>query len=119
MTTNPTRELLEPQPVIPSAAKPAASSLTYAWYVVVVLMSCYTLSFVNRQILTLLFAPIKHDLAISDTLVGLLQGFAFPIFYALFGLPLGRIADTSSRRNLIAAGIGLWSVMTCLCAAAG
>jgi MFS family permease len=82
-------------------------------------MSCYTLSFVNRQILTLLFAPIKHDLAISDTLVGLLQGFAFAIFYTLFGVPIGRIADTSNRRNLIAAGIFLWSIMTCLCAAAG
>jgi MFS family permease len=112
-------EALNPRDAGVRETAPASSSLKYAWYVVIVLLSCYTLSFVNRQILTLLFAPIKHDLAISDTRVGLLQGFAFAIFYALFGLPLGRIADTSSRRNLIAAGIGLWSVMTCLCAAAG
>ncbi len=116
---SPTADVLEQQPAAAPADRPANSSLAYAWYVVIVLMSCYTLSFVNRQILTLLFAPIKHDLAISDTLVGLLQGFAFAIFYTLFGVPIGRIADTSNRRNLIAAGIFLWSIMTCLCAAAG
>ena len=116
---SPTADVLEQQPAAAPADRPANSSLAYAWYVVIVLMSCYTLSFVNRQILTLLFAPIKHDLAISDTLVGLLQGFAFAIFYTVFGVPIGRIADTSNRRNLIAAGIFLWSIMTCLCAAAG
>jgi MFS family permease len=55
---------------------------------------------------------VKHDLGISDAQVGLLQGIAFAGFYTLVGLPLGRIADTRSRRNLIAAGIFLWSVMT-------
>jgi MFS family permease len=88
------------------------SSSAYAWYVVFVLMSCYTLSFVNRQILSLLVAPVKHDLGINDAQVGLLQGLAFASFYTLVGLPLGRVADTRGRRNLIAAGIFLWSVMT-------
>src|SRR5215472_14098694 len=75
-------------------------------------MVCYTLSFVDRQILSLLVAPIKQDLGISDTRIGLLQGTAFALFYTVLGLPLGRLAD---RRNLIAAGVFLWSLMTGLC----
>jgi MFS family permease len=90
----------------------------YAWYVVIVLMLCYTLSFIDRQILSLLVTPIKADLGISDTRVGLLQGFSFALFYALMGLPLGRIADVSNRRNLISAGILFWSFFTSACAGA-
>jgi MFS family permease len=80
-------------------------------------MLCYTLSFVDRQILSLLVGPIKRDLAISDTRMGLLLGFAFAIFYTFAGLPIGRIVDTYGRRNPIAAGIFLWSIMTALCSA--
>lgn len=100
---------------------PSSSSerdLGYAWYVVLVLMVCYTLSFVDRQILSLLVTPIKQDLGISDTRIGLLQGLAFAIFYTLLGLPMGRIADRRSRRNLIAVGIFFWSLMTGLCSLA-
>ncbi|MGH9823589.1 MAG: spinster family MFS transporter, partial [Blastocatellia bacterium] len=93
-------------------------SLKYAWYVVLVLMSCYTLSFIDRQILSLLVGPIRHDLKISDTRIGLLQGVAFALFYTLLGLPLGRVADRRNRRNLIATGILLWSLMTGLCSVA-
>ena len=99
-----------------SQAKEA--SLGYAWYVVLVLMVCYTLSFIDRQILSLLVGPIKQDLGISDTRIGLLQGLAFAIFYTLLGLPMGRIADRSNRRNLIAVGIFFWSLMTGLCSVA-
>jgi MFS family permease len=90
------------------------SSLRYAWYVVFVLLACYTLSFIDRQILSLLVAPIKRDLGISDTRIGLLQGLAFALFYTLLGFPLGWIADRYSRRNLIAAGVFFWSLMTAL-----
>ena len=81
-------------------------------------MLCYTLSFVDRQILSLLVGPIKHDLRISDTEMGLMLGFAFAVFYTFAGLPIGRLVDTRGRRNLIAVGIFLWSVMTALCSAA-
>jgi MFS family permease len=94
------------------------SSMRYAWYVVFVLMVCYTLSFIDRQILSLLVAPIKRDLGISDTRIGLLQGLAFALFYTLLGFPLGWIADRYSRRNLIAAGVFFWSLMTALCSVA-
>jgi MFS family permease len=102
------------------AAEPEvrAPSLRYAWYVVFVLMICYTLSFVDRQLLSLLVGPIKRDLMISDTRIGLLLGFAFAVFYTFAGLPLGRVVDTYGRRNPIAVGIFLWSIMTALCSAA-
>jgi len=89
-----------------------------AWYAAVVLMLCYALSFVDRQILGLLVPQIKADLQISDTMVGLLQGFSFALFYATMGLPLGRIADRANRRNLIAVCIALWSLFTAACAGA-
>src|SRR5512143_2051736 len=81
-------------------------------------MLCYTLSFVDRQILSLLVPFIKADLKINDTLVGLLQGFSFALFYAVMGLPLGRWADSTNRRNLISVCIAFWSLFTAGCAAA-
>jgi len=93
-------------------------SSSYAWYVVLVLMVCYTLSFVDRQILSLLVGPIKQDLGISDARIGLLQGLAFGTFYTVLGVPMGRIADRGNRRNLIVAGIFFWSLMTALCSVA-
>ncbi len=90
----------------------------YGWYVAVVLMLCYTLSFVDRQILSLLVSQIKADLGISDTRIGMLQGLSFALFYATMGLPLGRIADLTNRRNLIAICIAFWSVFTSACAGA-
>jgi len=87
----------------------------YAWYVVLVLFLAYVVSFLDRQILTLLVDPIKRDLAISDTMVSLLHGFTFAIFYTVLGFPLGRMADRRNRTRLIMTGIGLWSLMTAMC----
>jgi MFS family permease len=94
-----------------------ATSLGYAWYVVIILTALYMLSFVDRTILSLLVGSIKRDLGISDTRVGLLQGLSFALFYTIMGLPLGRLADTRSRRNLIAAGVVVWSIFTSACSA--
>jgi MFS family permease len=91
------------------------SNLTYAWYVAIVLMLCNTLSFIDRQILSLLVKPIKEELLLSDTDIGWLQGAAFAIFYTLLGLPMGRFADRGSRRTLISVGIFFWSLMTATC----
>ncbi|HEY2845465.1 MAG TPA: MFS transporter [Bryobacteraceae bacterium] len=86
----------------------------YAWWVVIALTAVYTLSFVDRQILSLLVPSIKRDLGVSDTQIGLLQGLAFSLFYTLMGLPIGRIADRWNRRNLIVGGILVWSLFTTL-----
>jgi len=86
----------------------------YAWYVVAVLVIAYTFSFIDRQILSLLVQPMKRDLGISDFEMSLLQGFAFAIFYALVGLPIGRMVDNKKRVTIISVGILVWSVMTAL-----
>ena len=91
----------------------------YGWYVVGVLLVAYTLSFVDRMILTLLVTPIRAALDISDTEVSLLIGLAFALFYTLLGLPIAWIADRWNRRNLILAGVALWCVMTAGCGFAG
>lgn len=93
-------------------------SPAYAWYVASVLSLAYMVSFIDRQILTLLVAPIQADLSISDTQIGLLQGLAFALFYCVLGIPIARLADRKSRRNIILAGIVTWCLMTALCGAA-
>jgi len=86
----------------------------YAWYVVALLLIANVSAHVDRQILSLLVDPIKQDLGITDTKMGLLIGSSFGLFYATLGLPLGRLADSWNRRNIIALGIALWSLMTTL-----
>jgi MFS family permease len=106
----------------PAAPQPAEQahrpSGLYAWYVVVVLTLAQALSFVDRQVLALLVEPIKHDLHISDTLIGLLYGLTFALFYVAVALPIAWLADRSNRRNIIAASVAFWSVMTTLCGVA-
>jgi MFS family permease len=83
--------------------------------VVVVLALGLTLSLMDRLIIALMIGPIKRDLALSDTDIGLLQGLAFTLLYVIAGLPLGRIADRGSRRGLAALSVMTWSVMTMIC----
>ncbi len=79
------------------------------------LVLAYIISFIDRQILALLVAPIKADLGISDFEISLLQGLAFAVFFCLLGIPFGRMADRYSRKHIIAGGIFLWSLMTIAC----
>ena len=89
-----------------------------AWYTVIVLMVCYTLSYADRQILAFLVAPMEQDLQITDSEVGLLQGVAFALVYTLFGLPMGALADRRNRRNIIVIGVVFWSLATSVCSIA-
>ena len=89
--------------------------LARAWYAVAVLTLIYVFSFIDRQILNLLVKPIRRDLAITDTQMSLLMGFSFAVFYTFFGIVMGRLADSRSRRGLIAAGCILWSAFTAGC----
>ncbi|HSX70239.1 MAG TPA: MFS transporter, partial [Pseudomonas sp.] len=90
------------------------SSLS-AWITVTILMIAYVLSFIDRQILNLLVGPIRRDLDITDTQMSLLMGLSFALFYTVCGIPLGRLADTKSRRGLIAIGVLFWSAATAAC----
>ena len=91
----------------------------YAWYVVAVLTLASISANIDRQILNLLVPAIERDLEISDTQMSYLIGFAFSVFYTVLGLPIARLADRSNRRNIMAAGVGLWSLFTAACVTAG
>jgi MFS family permease len=83
-----------------------------AWYLVTLLTIASIFSFIDKYIPALLVEPLKQDLGISDTQVGLLLGPAFAILYATLGLPLGWLADRTRRTALVAAGVALWSLAT-------
>ncbi len=98
-----------------TSAEPAVARVpAYSWYALGVLALVYVFNFVDRQILSILANDIKADLGLDDAQLGFLYGTAFAIFYALFGIPLGRLADSWSRTRLLAAGLALWSLMTVL-----
>ncbi len=107
--TNPTQ--IEPAPLAGSAFPPERQ----AWYTVGVLTVVSIFAFIDRQILSLLVQPIRRDLGITDTQVSLLLGFSFAIFFTVFAIPLGRLADTRSRRSVLAAGLAGWSLCTAAC----
>ncbi len=87
----------------------------YAWTVVAILIATAVLSYTDRQVLSLLVDPIRADLGISDTEISLLLGTAFAVVYGLAGIPLGYLADRTSRRNLILCGVLVWSIGTVAC----
>ena len=86
----------------------------YAWYVLFVLLIAFTLSQADRLILSILTESVKADVHVSDSQIGFLFGTAFGVFYAVFGVSVGRLADFLSRRMLLATGMILWCVMTIL-----
>ena len=86
-----------------------------AWYSVAVLMLIYIFSFIDRSTISLIVDPMKRDLQISDTQIGILQGSAFALLYIFLGLPIARLSDRHSRRAIIAAGVFIWSIMATSC----
>ena len=84
----------------------------YANYALAVLVLVYVFNFLDRQIITVLAEDIKRDLGLSDADIGFLYGTAFAVFYAIFGIPLGKVADVWDRRLLISVGLAFWSLMT-------
>jgi len=97
---------------VTEAPEPKATG--YSWYVLSVLVLVYILNFIDRQIVSILAVDIKADLGLTDADMGFLGGAAFAVFYALFGIPLGRLADNWSRVKLLSIGLTLWSTMTAL-----
>lgn len=86
---------------------------------VLVLMLCFVLSHADRHVMGLLMAPVQRDLGLSDTQLGLLQGAAFTLFYAVAGLPIARLLDGGNRVRIAAACVLVWSLATMLCGLAG
>jgi len=86
-----------------------------AWYALILLTIVQAASMLDRQVVTILAADIKADLGLTDAEIGLVYGTFFAIFYALFSIPLGRLADGWSRTRQIALGLFAWSALTALC----
>ncbi len=94
------------------------TSPKYRAYVLGMLVVVYVFNFLDRQIVTILAEPIKLDLGLSDTQIGLMTGLAFAIFYTVLGIPIARLADRANRVTIISVALTIWSGMTAVCGAA-
>jgi MFS family permease len=83
-----------------------------AWLTLAILVILASVSYIDRQIISLMVQPIRRDLGISDFQISLLQGIAFALFFAAFGLPLGWLVDRTQRRLVIWGGVTVWSLAT-------
>jgi MFS family permease len=88
------------------------------WVFVAVLFLSATSCFFDKNIISVLLEPIKTEFQVSDTLLGLLSGFCFAVFYAMAGVPVARWADRGNRRTVITVALTAWSAMTLLCGVA-
>ena len=93
-----------------SDRRPARSGL-----VVGLLLLAYIFNFLDRQLLAILKIPIKAELGLSDTQLGLMGGIAFAAVYSTLAIPFARIADRRGRVPVIAAAVAVWSLFTALC----
>src|SRR5579863_4175178 len=98
-----------------SAGRAGTAPLAYRSYVLVVLVLVYTFNFIDRQIVGILAVPIKSELHLSDSQLGVMGGLAFALFYTLLGIPIARLADRVSRTGIMTAALALWSLMTAVC----
>ena len=105
---------LSPPPAAssPNTAAAAPAPGAYSYYVLLMLGLVNMVNYVDRNILSVLITPIKDEFQVSDEAMGLLTGLAFMIVHSLFGLPLARLADRTTRRTVIAVGVAVWSAMT-------
>ncbi|MFT6274720.1 MAG: MFS family permease [Halioglobus sp.] len=105
-------------PSDPASAKPLTAvtevSNGYRRYVLAMLTLVYAFNFIDRQILVILQEPIKADMGLSDTQLGLLSGFTFALVYVVAGIPIAYWADRGNRRNIVAVSLTVWSGMTAI-----
>jgi MFS family permease len=91
----------------------------YRWYVLGLFTLVYAFNFIDRQIVIILAPSLKADLGLTDAQLGLLFGTAFALFYALFGVPLAKLADGWHRVRTLSLGLSLWSALTACSGLAG
>ncbi len=89
------------------------------WVTLCILTAVYAFSYIDRQLLLILAEPIKKELGLSDTQIGLLGGFSFALLYTVAGLPIAWLADRSNRVRIVAAACALWSLFSTACGLAG
>jgi MFS family permease len=108
-------DLIVQSSVADKVADKGAFTPAYRAYALGLLVVVYVFNFIDRSILGILVEPIKQDLGVSDTAMGFLGGIAFATFYTFLGIPIARMADKGSRRNVLAVCLALWSGATALC----
>ena len=97
----------------------SAGAARRANYALAVLFVVTMLNFLDRQVISIVAEPIKRDLGLSDTQLGLMTGLSFAVFYTTLAIPLAALADRWNRSRIIAIAIAVWSLMTVLCGVAG
>jgi MFS family permease len=98
---------------------PGQTSRAYRAWVLFVLIVVYTFNFIDRQIVSILAGPIKAELGLTDTQLGLMVGVAFGLFYATLAVPIAWLADRYSRVWIMTLSFGIWSLFTAGCGIAG
>lgn len=96
-------------------APPIPFSRAYTRYAMWLLLGIYIVNFLDRQVVNILAEPIKNDLGLSDTQLGLMSGLAFAVFYTVLGIPLARLAERKNRAYIIGGSVFVWSGFTALC----
>jgi MFS family permease len=86
----------------------------YRRYALWMLMIIYTLNFLDRSVINILAEPIKEELGLSDTQLGMMSGFAFAVFYTVLGIPIARLAERKNRPVIIGISVAAWSAFTAL-----
>ena len=106
-----------PDPATPAPASGGfrgGLSAGQAWYAVAILTLANVSGAIDRQIFSSLAEPVKRDLGLTDTQVGVLGGFGFVVMFSVFGLVIGRLVDSRNRTRIVAVGAVLWSLLTAL-----
>lgn len=99
----------------PSETEADYPSAGRAWTVVGILTAGWVFAYLDRQVMSILIEPLKHDLLLTDTQVSLITGLAFSLFFVLAGIPVGRLVDRANRRNILMVGITCWCAATIAC----
>jgi MFS family permease len=95
--------------------QPSAATSGYRYFVAVMLCAIYTLNFLDRQVLAILAQPVKLDLHLTDTQLGMLTGLLFALFYTTCGIPVAALADRYNRVRIVAAAAAVWSFFSAAC----
>lgn len=114
MSARPGGSASQPAPVA-LTSQPALASQAYRAYVLAMLVLVYTFNFIDRQIVAILAVPIKTELRLSDSQLGLMGGLAFALLYTTLGIPIARLADRASRTWIMTGALALWSAMSAAC----
>jgi predicted MFS family arabinose efflux permease len=109
------RDAIERSGAAQPSVAPAIQPVPRRYYMLTLLWLTYTFSVLDRYVMGILVEPIKHDLGLSDSMMGFLSGAVFGLFYATLAIPVALLADRSNRRNVIAASLFIWSLCTMLC----